>query len=90
MKKKNGVLPLGDFYTMGLNSSLSSPNSELRAGLEKGGGGSQVDSDGSTPVNRMMIFDHSLGLIDLKVCPGLKRGNVIISEHEFNIVFVSP
>ena len=38
-KKKNGVLPLGDFYTMGLNSSLSSPNSELRAGLEKGGGG---------------------------------------------------
>ena len=25
-----------------------------------GGGGSKVDSDGSTPDNRMMIFDHSL------------------------------
>ena len=42
---------------MGLDSSLSFPY--LRAGLLKRGGG-KVDSDGSTPVNRMMIFDHSL------------------------------
>ena len=72
-KKKKWRASLGDFYTMGLNSSLSSPNSELRAGLEKGGGARSI-TDGSTPVNWMMIFDHSLGLIDLKVCPGLKRG----------------
>ena len=31
----------------------------LRAGLSKRGGG-KVDSDGSSPVNRMMIFDHGL------------------------------
>ena len=49
---------------MGLDSSLSF--AYLRAGLLKrgggggGGGGGKVDSDGSTPVNRMMIFDHSL------------------------------
>ena len=55
---------------MGLDSSLSSPTSEQVC--KKVGGGSKVDSDGSTPVNRMMIFDHSLRVIDLKVCPGLK------------------
>ena len=42
---------------MGRNSSLSSPTSEQ---VYKKGGGDKVDSDGSNPVNRMMIFDHSL------------------------------
>ena len=55
---------------MGLNSSLSSPTSEQVC--SKKGGGSKVDSDGSTPDNRMMIFDHSLRVIDHKVYPGLK------------------
>ena len=47
---------------MGLNSSLSSlPQSRsVKGGGGGGGGGGKVDSDGSIPVNRMMIFDHSL------------------------------
>ena len=51
----------------------------LRAGLFKkgggggGGGGGMVVSDGSTPVNRMMISDHSLRVIDLKVAPGWEK-----------------
>ena len=58
---------------MGLNSSLSSPTSEQvckkRGG--GGGGGGKVDSNGSIPNNRMMIFDHSLkGVFDFKVHPG--------------------
>ena len=44
---------------MGLNSSLSSPTSEQVC--KKGGGGAR-STDGSTPCNRMMIFDHSQGL----------------------------
>ena len=58
---------------MGLNSSLSSPY--LRAGMiAKGkGGGDKVDSDGSTPVNRMMIFDHSLKGCDFNIYPGFKK-----------------
>ena len=57
---------------MGLNSSLSSPTSE-QVCLKKGGGGGMVVSDGSTPVNRMMISDHSLRVIDLKVAPGWEK-----------------
>ena len=49
---------------MGLNSSLSSPTSEQVC--KKGGGGGKVDSDGSNPDNRMMIFDHSLKGLDFK------------------------
>ena len=57
---------------MGLNSSRSSPTSEQVCSKKRGGGGSKVDSDSSTPDNRMMIFDHSLRVIDHKVYPGLK------------------
>ena len=49
---------------MGLNSSLSSPTSEQVC--KKKGGGGKVDSDGSNPDNRMMIFDHSLKGLDFK------------------------
>ena len=70
---------------MGLNSSLSSPTSEQVCSKR---GGSKVDSDGSTPDNRMMIFDHSLRVIDHEVYLGLK-GNVIISEHEFKFLVPS-
>ena len=55
---------------MGLNSSLSSPTSE-QVCKKKGGG--KVDSDGSIPDNRMMIFDHSLKGLDFKVYPVLKK-----------------
>ena len=60
---------------MGLNSSLSSPTSEQVFFKKRGGGGGggTVVSDGSTPVNRMMIFDHSLRVTDLKVDPGLEK-----------------
>ena len=62
---------------MGLNSSLSSPTSEQvckkGGGGGGGGGGGKVDSDGSTPDNRMMIFDHSLKGLDFKVYPVLKK-----------------
>ena len=53
---------------MGLNSSLSSPTSEqvCKKGGGGGGGGGKVDSDGSNPDNRMMIFDHSLKGLDFK------------------------
>ena len=55
---------------MGLNSSLSSLTSE-QVCKKGGGGGGKVDSDGSIPDNRMMIFDHSLkGVVDFKVHPG--------------------
>ena len=55
---------------MGLNSSLSSPTSEQ---VCKKGGGGKVDSDGSIPDNRMMIFDHSLKGLDFKVYPVFKK-----------------
>ena len=54
---------------MGLNSSLSSPTSEQVCSKERGG---EQGRFGSTPDNRMMIFDHSLRVIDHKVYPGLK------------------
>ena len=41
--------------------------------IEKGKGGDKVDSDGSTPVNRMMIFDHSLKGFDFNIYPGFKK-----------------
>ena len=49
---------------MGLNSSRSSLPQSRSAKKERrkeggGGGGNKVDSDGSTPDNQMMIFDHS-------------------------------
>ena len=59
---------------MGLNSSLSSPTSEQvckKGG--GGGGGGKVDSDGSIPDNRMMIFDHSLRVWTSKSTQVLKR-----------------
>ena len=56
---------------MGLNSSLSSPTSEQVC--QKKGGGGKVDSDGSIPDNRMMIFDHSPKGLDFKVYPGFRR-----------------
>ena len=55
---------------MGLNSSLSSPTSEQ---VCKKGGGGKVDSDGSIPDNRMMIFDHSLKGLDFEVYPGFRK-----------------
>ena len=61
---------------MGLNSSRSSPTSEQvckKGGGGGGGGGGEVDSDGSIPVNRMMIFDHSPKGLDFKVYPGLRK-----------------
>ena len=45
---------------MGLNSSLFSPVLEQVCVLKREGGGDKVDSDGLSPDNRMMIFDHSL------------------------------
>ena len=58
------MLPLGGLF---LGTKLIPLFPYLRAGMLKKGGGN-VDSDGSTRDNRMMIFDHSL-----KVCPDLKE-----------------
>ena len=57
---------------MGLNSSLSSPTSE-QVCKKRGGGGGKVDSDGSNPDNRMMIFDHSLKGLDFKSTQFFKK-----------------
>ena len=45
----------------------------IAKGKGGGGGGDKVDSDGSTPVNRMMIFDHSLKGCDFNIYPGFKK-----------------
>ena len=55
----------------GLKSSLSSPTSE-QVCKKRGGGGRKVDSDGSIPDNRMMIFDHSPKGLDFKVYPSFR------------------
>ena len=69
----------------GLNSSLSSPTSEQVC--KKGGGGRKVNSDGSIPDNRMMIFDHSPKGLDFKVYPSF-RGHCLYFQYEFK--FLSP
>ena len=56
---------------MGLNSSLSSPTSE-QVCKKGGGGGGARSTDGSTPCNRMMIFDHSLKGYRPQGFPGFK------------------
>ena len=58
----------------------------LRAGLLKRGGRSTLTVH--PPVNRMMIFDHSLRVIDLQGLPRLER-HVINSLHEFNLLIPS-
>ena len=60
-KKYLAVLPQGGFNVYGTELIPLFPY--LRAGIlnKKGGGGAgKVDSDGLSPDNRMMIFDHSL------------------------------
>ena len=76
----------GRFNSMGLNSALSSPTSE-QVCLKKGGGGGTVVSDGSTPLDRMMIFDHSLRVTDLRFCPDLEEMSNF--HYEFNFLVPS-
>ena len=63
---------------MGLNSTLF-PQVQSKSLEEKGG--SKVDSDGSTPGNQMMIFDHSL--------KGYRPQGLPSSECEFNFLVPS-